>query len=165
MIFKCRFLILAVFCLQITGCNNTLNKTELANNGRIIKNDASGNDQLAVISFEPSMPAKLDLGEKLNIEIYYELDSLKKAAIWVRPFVNGKRALGYSAHHLSIVENNINNPNLVAGWFYFDKPKQINEIRVFMKDLDTNKIVKIISYSISAKWGDEKESISNSCGK
>jgi len=64
------------------------------------------------------------------------------------------QAGGYTAHHLKIVEKETENPGVVTGWFYFDKPTEINEIRVYMRDLKTGDTVKEISYPIFATWAE-----------
>jgi len=107
---------------------------------------------LEIASIKPAEPAVLRLGEKLNIEVAYDLESLDGASIWARPFVNGNRAPGYSAHHLVFVDKKTDNPGVVECWFYFDKPTKIDEIRVFMQDAKSDKIVREISYKISAEW-------------
>jgi len=80
------------------------------------------------------------------------MESMDAASIWARPFVNGNRAPGYSAHHLIPVNKQKDNPGIADCWFYFDQPMKIDEIRVFMQDAKSDKIVREISYKISAEW-------------
>jgi hypothetical protein len=111
---------------------------------------------LAIVSSELALPATLTVGQKLTFDIVYQLKSVRNAAIWVRPFVNGQRAPAYRAHHLVPVTKDTENPGVIAGWFYFDKPMQINEVRLYMQDLDTGATVKELSYPISAAWTNQQ---------
>jgi len=149
-------IVITLFLIIIIGCN-TENTENVSDNisfqdTRKVLQDDSPEDELIVASSEPALPATLDLGQKLNFEIVYDLKYVDRAAIWVRPFVNGQRAGGYSAHHLIIVEKNTENPGVVTGWFFFNKPAQIDEIRVYMRDMKTGETVKEISYQINATW-------------
>jgi hypothetical protein len=146
-------IITTLFLIIIVGCNTENASKELLflETRRVIE-DESPEDELAVVSSESALPATLALGQKLNFEIIYDLKSVDRAAIWVRPFVNGHRAGGYNAHHLIIVEKDAENPGVVNGWFYFNKPAQIDEIRLYMRDMVTSDTVKEISYQINATW-------------
>jgi hypothetical protein len=146
-------IVMTLFLIIIFGCNteNVPDEISFLDSRKAIQ-DNNPEDELMVASSEPVLPATLEFGQKLNFEIVYELKSIEKTAIWVRPFVNGHRAGGYSAHHLIIVEKGAENPSVVTGWFFFNKPTQIDEIRVLMKDANTGKIVKEISYPITAAW-------------
>jgi hypothetical protein len=139
--------------LLITGCNTetATNNPAFSDNPKIIRNDAPA-DELAIVSAEPALAATLSVGQKLTFDIVYDLKSVNRAAIWVRPFVNGQRAPAYRAHHLVLVTKDTENPGVVTGWFYFDKPMQINEVRLYMQNLDTGATVKELSYPISAAW-------------
>jgi hypothetical protein len=139
-------IIIILFLIIIVGCNteNVTDKISFLDSRKVLQ-DESSKDELTVASSEPVLPATMDLGEKLNFEIVYDLKSVDRAAIWVRPFVNGQRAGGYHAHHLIAVEKDADNPGVVTGWFFFNKPAQIDEIRVYMRDLKTGDTVKEIS--------------------
>ncbi|MDD5010570.1 MAG: hypothetical protein PHQ00_00430 [Phycisphaerae bacterium] len=107
---------------------------------------------MEIASIKPSLPAVLALGEKLNIEVAYDLESVDSASIWARPFAGGNRASGYSAHHLVSVNKEKENPGIADCWFSFNRPTKIDEIRVFMQDAKTEQIVREISYKITAEW-------------
>jgi hypothetical protein len=147
-------LIIAVTsCVLISGCGTETRASNpfLPHRATIIRDDAP-DDELALVSVEPALPAALAVSEKLRFDIVYELKSIEQAAIGVRPFVNSQRANGYHAHHLIIVSKDTENPGIITGWFYFDKPTQINEVRLYMQNLDTGATVKELSYPISAAW-------------
>lgn len=155
---------------QVRGCNkknipckSSIQQVKSCNKGNVPAqssvqqakqdiSDSSSKDLLEVASCKPSESAVLSLGEKFNIEVSYEIHSLEKAAIWARPYVNGKKVSGYRAHHLIPVGVNRENPGIADCWFSFDVPVQINEVRIFLKDLEKDKIVKTISYNVNAKW-------------
>ncbi|MFA6186922.1 MAG: hypothetical protein WC770_06915 [Phycisphaerae bacterium] len=140
-----------IFCFIIGGCNKqiALNSPAILNTRQDIESTLASKDVLEVSSCKPAV---LALGENLNVEVLYELNSMDSAMIWVRPFVNGKRTGGYSAHHLIPVNKQKENPGVAECWFSFDRPAEINEIRVFMQDTKTRQIVKEISHKINAKW-------------
>jgi len=139
--------------LVANGCNSeqAVNIPAFPDSPTVIRNDAP-QDELVAVSSEPPLPATLVVGDKLNFNIVYELKSLNRAAIWVRPFVNGRKAVGYNAHHIVGVTKESENPGVVTGWFLFNQPAQVNEIRVYMRDLETGRVVKEISYQINATW-------------
>ncbi len=148
------WIVIAAVCLLANGCNKETasNKVSFADAGQTIKNSLHSQDILEVVSFKPGEPAVLALGEKLHIEVFYELHSIEQAAIWARPYANGGKAAGYKAHHLVPVVRKDENSGIADCWFYFDTPAKIDEIRVFMKDIRTGEIVRTISYKISAEW-------------
>jgi hypothetical protein len=127
-------------------------KQSFVNTRQDIKGDPNSKDVLEVTSSNPAEPAVLALGEEFNVEILYELNTLDSAAIWVRPYTNGQRMGGYKAHHVVLVDRSKEKTGVVTGWFGFDGPAEVNEIRVLMEDQKTNEVVKEISYKISAKW-------------
>jgi hypothetical protein len=158
-------LITIIFCPLINGCDtqkasNTTGSTVL-NTRQDIKGTSVSDDILEVSSCKPAVMA---LGEKLNIEVLYELKSVDTAMIWARPFVNGKRLGGYKAHHLIPVDREQKNPGIADCWFAFDRPVEINEVKVFMQNRETGEIAKEISYKINAKWvGAEPNAIAHKC--
>lgn len=141
---------------NISKWGHSQNQTSISESKKNVQISQNSNDVLEVVTTEPNSPAVLKVGEKMNVTIFYELKSLEKAAIWSRPYFNGNLARNYSAHHLTFVSNEPNDTGFVAGWFYFDKPAQIDEVRVFMRDLATNNTVKTISHKVSAQWIESK---------
>lgn len=141
---------------NISKWGHSQNQTSISESKKNVQISQNSNDVLEVVTTEPNSPAVLKVGEKMNVTIFYELKSLEKAAIWTRPYLNGNLARNYSAHHLTFVSNEPNDTGFVTGWFYFDKPAQIDEVRVFMRDLATNNTVKTISHKVSAQWIESK---------
>jgi protein-disulfide isomerase len=117
-----------------------------------IKHLPVGKDLLEVTSCKPSDNAVLALGENFNVEVLYELNTLDSAVIWVRPFTNGDKTPDYKAHHMVLVDGTKEKSGIVTGWFSFDKPADVDEIRVYMGTPNSEEVVKEISYKISAKW-------------
>ena len=114
---------ITVFCLLIVGCNSEKviksKKYSFSDTCKIIKGSNSG-DLLEIVLSSKKNPAQLELGEKLEFEVVYVLDSIEKAVIWLRPYHNGKKARGYNAHHLMSVKKG--DPCVTTGWFFFKRP-------------------------------------------
>lgn len=110
---------------------------------------------LAVIATEPETPTVLGLGEKLVVIIHCDPPTPHPVQVWARPYEKGVLAMGYTAHSLAMVSKQNRNTGIVTGWFYFNKPKTIDEVRVFMRDVSTNKILITRSYKVDAKWESE----------
>jgi protein-disulfide isomerase len=148
-----KFLLFLSFCIGINflGCKQTHHRGEM-----------SPEITLSVIAIEPAAPAVLGLGEKLVVIIHCETPSSEPVQVWTRPYKEGNLVRGYSSHHLVTVSNPKKNPDIVTGWFYFDNPKVIDEVRVFMRDLSSKDIIATHSYMIDVKWeGDSSPSPSN----
>jgi len=137
---------------SVRKCGNSQNKAAVSVSSENTQDSQSSNEVLEFVSTEPANPAVLLVGEKLNVTAFYELKSLKKAAIWTRPYANGEIAPNYGAHGLISVSNEPNDSGFVTGWFYLSKPAEIDEIRIFIKDMEANKTIKTVSHKISAKW-------------
>lgn len=143
-----------VVCLFISGCNSnkiTASKEYSFLDTREIIKDNGFDDLLEIVSSSIKNPEQLESGENLEFEVAYQLTSTDMAAIWLRPYRNGKRIGGYTAHNLEYVQKG--DAGIVKGWFSFKRPTQINEVRVFMRDADTNKMIREISYKFNAQWG------------
>jgi ankyrin repeat protein len=135
--------------------------TELANmlgtghnmiNTTVNKKPAPDNS-LEIISVSSSSPAILKLGEKLNVDIRYQLRSFTDVQIWARPYTKGKRTSGYKAHGSKVYHKTDSETGIAKGYFFFDKPATVDEIRVRMEDKNTGKD-QITSYKIDARWID-----------
>jgi len=110
---------------------------------------------LAVIATEPAEPAVLGLGEKLLVVIHCEPPTAGPVQVWTRPYKEGNLVKGYKAHHLVTLSNPKENPEIATGWFYYETPRVIDEVRVFMRDLSTKQILATHSYKIDVKWEGE----------
>jgi len=106
---------------------------------------------LAVIATEPAVPAVLELGEKLVVVIRCEPPTSEPVQVWTRPYKEGNLVRGYKAHHLEKVSA-VNTQIIIIGWFSFESPKVIDEVRVFMRDISSNEIVATSSYMANVKW-------------
>jgi len=145
MITKCALFLTVALCLLTGGCNSATNK-------KVIQKQNPNQDVLEVLGTEPQNPVQLSLGERLQVHIGYQLNTIDKAYIWARPYKNGQKAPGYGAHHLIPVAHNDENSGFVTGWFLFRKPTEVDEVRVFMRDQVTDKIIETRSFPLCAKW-------------
>ena len=144
---------ITILVISIIGGCNKANFVE--KNGEISEGiENIQNDELQVILVEPESPASLPLGDKLNVTIYYKIVSTDNAVIWARPYYKGSRARGYKAHHSIRVQKNISADGLGEGWFFFDKPTLVDEVRVTMRDTKAKKNIVVISHAIEAQWID-----------
>ncbi|MEJ5260996.1 MAG: hypothetical protein WHS88_12485 [Anaerohalosphaeraceae bacterium] len=107
---------------------------------------------LEIVSLFPAGVTELPVGQRLSVEIYYRLGTVQRGQIWARPYRQGKPAGGYSAHPLISVEKAVAKEGIIEGWFSFSIPVQIDEIRVFLRDSDSQKTVKEISYPADFRW-------------
>lgn len=112
-------------------------------------------DSLEVISVQPTFPTALKAGEKLRIKIRYCVSSTDLARIWARPYTDGQSTPGYRAHGSPCHEKGTGE---IEGYFFFDKPTIVDEIRVKMVDCETKKTVDTTSYRIDARWIGSKAS-------
>jgi len=135
--------VIFIICTFVNSCSLENTPTEIVN---------ISEDVIEVASVEPDSPAVLNSGQKFNIHILYELNSIDSAAIWVRPYNNGKRARNYHVHHLIQIGAKGEKEGVVTGWFFFDNAAEVDELRVFLKDVKANKILKEISYPVNIKW-------------
>jgi len=145
MIKKYAFFLTTTLCLLASSCKT-------ASTNKIAQKQSPNQDILEVLGTNPENPEQLPLGQKLQVYIGYQLDTTDKAHIWARPYKNGQKAPGYSAHHLIPVSRNDENSGFITGWFLFRQPAEIDEVRIFMRDLTTDKIIETHSYQVPAKW-------------
>jgi len=116
-----------------------------------ISREALGSS-LEVISVEPSSPAVLNPGEKLTVKFRYRLGSSEDVQIWARPYTRGSRTRGYKAHGSPHYKKSVNKTGVAEGWFYFDEPTVVDEVRINMRDVTTGENVYTASYKIDARW-------------
>ena len=107
---------------------------------------------LEVISTDPPSPAVLDVGEKFYVKFRYRLGSSEAVQIWARPYIRGSRTRGYKAHGSSHYKRAVKESGVAEGWFYFDKPTVVDEVRINMRGVATGKDVHTISHKINARW-------------
>ena len=58
----------------------------------------------------------------------------------------------YKAHHLIPVNGSTSREGIAEMWFLFDEPAVIDEVKIFMKEFDSDKLIKTTSYPITAEW-------------
>jgi len=138
---------------QIAGKVAAIEQNQLEFQGLIkqISKQVLPGDSLEVISVEPACPAVLDLGEKLRVKVRYRVVSSDSVRIWVRPYTRGRRTSGYKAHGSSTYEKGT---GVVEGYFFFEEPVMVDEVRVKMVDSKTHKTLNNISYKVDARWFD-----------
>ncbi len=112
-------------------------------------NEVSDNpvDALVVVSFDPPLPARLNVGEKLMITIDYSIASVDTAQIWARPYTKGKLTPKYFAHPSPAYAKG---KGRLVGWFGFDNPAIVDAVLVKMV-ADGENILAVIK-PIDAEW-------------
>jgi protein-disulfide isomerase len=136
----------------LVGCNGTNLSLAQADRTDLSKTGRDYGVEVEVVEVEPISPAVLALGQKLNLKILCDLGDYEAVRVWVRPYKDGHRIPGYSAHHLVTVSKANPDSSLVEGYFYFDKPAVVDEARIMVRDSKTKEILSTISYKIDARW-------------
>lgn len=105
---------------------------------------------LQIIGFEPGLPAELHLGDRLHVRVRYWMQSADTVRIFVRPYTNGEPTPGF--HAPGSPEYGRGEGELV-GWFEFDKPTKVHEVRVRMVDAaDPDRVLAEVGRPIKAIW-------------
>ena len=137
--------ILLVVVAFLSGCTQQVKNPMAVNN-------VSDEYFLELVETNPLSPAVLALGQKLNIIVAYEIPSGHHVQIWARPFTNGRRTAGYSAHHLMPVNGAEQPQGMVEMWFFFEAAAVVDEVRIFIKPVNSDDIIKTVSYPLDARW-------------
>jgi hypothetical protein len=116
-------------------------------------------DLVEVISVAPGEASELGLGEKVEVEVFYRLGTVEQGTIWVRPYQGGRRAGGYAAHHLVPVAKADGDSGIVNGWFYFNAPASVDEVRVFLQDSTRGAVVKELSHPAALRWSGKNPAV------
>lgn len=156
--------LLLLLLLIGAGCQSPAEKSAVAPSGKVAKAPAAarsnpaikGEDILEVISTAPASPAVLEAGEKFEVKVFYQLGTVDAAEIWVRPYFFGQTARGYGAHHLVHVSRAQEDSGMVEGWFLFEGSAQVDEIRVMMRESQSQTVIKTISQKVDLKWRGDK---------
>ncbi len=106
-------------------------------------------DFLEVVSTVPQLPAVLSLGQKLVVKIRYHIASADKARIWARPYTGGQVNSAMRGHGSPQYDSG---SGVVNGWFFFDEPTKVDEIRVNMVAADSQKTIVTATLKIDAEW-------------
>jgi len=112
---------------------------------------------LEVVSIEPAPPAVLNLGEKLQVQFRYDLGPSEAVQIWARPYTGGRRTDGYRAHPSDFYQKAAGKSGFAEGWFCFDKPAVVDEVRISMRDAATGENVHTISHKVDVRWAEAKD--------
>ena len=113
--------------------------------------------RLKIIKTNPTLPASLNLGEQLKIQFEYDLGSAEKVQIWARPYTNGRRTQGYKAHGSPVYNREEKQIGEAEGYFFFDRPTVVDEVRIEMIDATSNAVIYSLSEKIDAKWIEEQK--------
>ena len=116
-------------------------------------------DTVEVISVVPGDDSVLGPAEKVEVEVFYRLGSVERGAIWVRPYQGGRRIGGYSAHHMIRVTKTEEDSGIVNGWFYFNAPASVDEVRVFLQDSTRGAVVKELSHPAALRWSGKNPAV------
>jgi hypothetical protein len=112
-------------------------------------NEVSDNpvDALVIVSFDPPLPARLNVEDKLMITIDYSIASVDTAQIWARPYTKGKLSQAYFAHPSPAYGKG---KGRIVGWFGFDDPAIVDAVLVKMV-ADGENILALVK-PIDAEW-------------
>jgi thiol-disulfide isomerase/thioredoxin len=111
-----------------------------------------GKATLEIRSISPASPAQLQAGERLTIAVEYRNPEARSVQIWARPYTNGKTTPGYRAHGSYAYTETTGR---IEGWFFFDQPTVIDEVRVQMVEAAGSaerKILASASQPVTATW-------------
>ena len=72
--------------------------------------------------------------------------------IWARPYTNGRLTQGYKAHGSPVYNREEKNAGGAEGYFFFDRPTVVDEVRIQMKDAARGATIYTLSEKIDAKW-------------
>lgn len=134
------------FILLSFGCSKQENVLQ---KDSVTESESIG-DRLIITKFNPGLPASIPIGEKLIVTVEYNINSVDEARIFVRPYTNKRRTSGYRAHGCRPL---IRGQGVIEGYFIFDKPTKVDEVRVNMVNAkDKSYICTSISKEISAQW-------------
>ncbi len=111
-------------------------------------NSRPGN-ALAITAIEPASPAHLKFGERMLVHIHYSVTNADPVIILARPYTHGEKTDGYNAHPSYRYPAGSGD---IVGWFYFDTPARVQEVRVDMLTARTRQPVASISQAINASW-------------
>ena len=105
---------------------------------------------LKIVSFKPGLPATLHPGDRLHVVIRYGMHSVDGVHIFARPYTHGVKTPGYRAHPSPTYGPG---EGEAVGWFTFDKPTKVHEVRVRMVDAaDPDHVLVEIGHPIKAQW-------------
>jgi len=138
MIKRSAIIVLILFCFAGCGKSEREQANEVTNNPV---------NSLIVVSFDPPLPAKLNLEDKLMITIDYTIASVEEAQIWARPYTKGKLPPEYFAHPSPVYEKG---KGRLVGYFGFRNPAIVDEVMVKM--VADGKTILTVIQPIDAKW-------------
>lgn len=104
-------------------------------------------NSLIVMSFDPPLPAKLNLEEKLMVTIDYTIASVDTAQIWARPYTKGKSPTEYFAHPSTAYAKG---EGRLVGYFGFRNSAIVDEVVVKM--VADGKTILTVIQPIDAEW-------------
>jgi hypothetical protein len=135
-----RSVIVVLILFLFAGCG----KSEQEQANEVTDNPV---DALVVVSFDPPLPAKLNVEEKLMITVDYSIASVDTAQIWARPYTKGKLSQAYFAHPSPAYGKG---KGRIVGWFGFDDPAIVDAVLVKMV-ADGENILALVK-PIDAEW-------------
>jgi hypothetical protein len=111
---------------------------------------SGASNMLKIIRFEPNVPATLHPGDKLFVYVRYRVESVDQARIFVRPITHGEPTPGYKAHGSPVYDRG---ESEMVGWFTFDKPTKVHEVRIQMVDAGKpDHVIAEIWQQINSQW-------------
>jgi hypothetical protein len=104
---------------------------------------------LKVSEMSPKTPAELALRQKVVVKVDFNNPGPDSVQIFVRPFTQGSKSNGYTAHASRAYPAG---EGKVEGFFLFETAAQVDEVRVTMVDLKTNKEISVLKVPVDFKW-------------
>jgi hypothetical protein len=111
-----------------------------------------GDCNLKITSTEPKSPAILEAGQKLYVNIKYDMGDYNSVQIWARPRTNGSQTKGYRAHGSPVYHKFDGSCDTIQGYFFFDEPTVVDEIIVRMKDKGSGDYICVAKKEVDFKW-------------
>lgn len=108
-----------------------------------------GGDSIRATRYSPSPPATLRVGRKFHVRMEFRVASTGQALAFVRPYTNGSPTPGYRAHPSATFNRG---DGTAVGWFFFDSPVRVDEIRVTLRDRATQRVLAERRCRVNLRW-------------
>jgi hypothetical protein len=106
-------------------------------------------DAVKIVSMDPKSPAELVVGEPMTIEFLYSSKTHKQVYLYALPFKNEVKAPGAVTNPSPPFEIGKGKFRAVV---VFDRPATVDEIRLFMIDMDSRETVAVQKVQATAAW-------------
>ena len=116
----------------------------------VFVSSAAANDhQITDVNLQPSPPAVLAPGERVEFTFQYQTTARSGVRIWGRPYHENKRAGGYRAHPSPVHSAQEGEGE---GYFYFPDEQEVDKIRLHMVEAGTNDVLAEKFIDLNYSW-------------